>query len=88
MGTGFFAGYSWKTVLIIVMQTVVGLSTGMILKFADNIVRVFSIAGATVFTMVLSVFVFGFHPSLAFVAGLCTVVLSMWLYYVKPNVIR
>eukprot|EP00007_Cunea_sp_BSH-02190019_P003927 CAMPEP_0174244652 /NCGR_PEP_ID=MMETSP0417-20130205/36053_1 /TAXON_ID=242541 /ORGANISM="Mayorella sp, Strain BSH-02190019" /LENGTH=505 /DNA_ID=CAMNT_0015324359 /DNA_START=96 /DNA_END=1609 /DNA_ORIENTATION=- len=74
MGTGFFAGYTWKTVTIIAMQTVVGLSTGMILKFADNIVRVFSIAGATVFTMVLSVFVFGFHPSLAFVAGLCTVV--------------
>ncbi|WVY90801.1 hypothetical protein V8G54_036315 [Vigna mungo] len=55
-----------------------GIAVSMVMKYADNIVKVYSTSVAMLLTAVVSVFLFGFHLSLAFFLG--TVVVSVAIY--------
>uniref|UniRef100_A0A0D9X0N0 Uncharacterized protein n=1 Tax=Leersia perrieri TaxID=77586 RepID=A0A0D9X0N0_9ORYZ len=46
-----------------------GIAVSMVMKYADNIVKVYSTSVAMLLTAVVSVFLFGFHLSLAFFLG-------------------
>ncbi|KAF3784591.1 CMP-sialic acid transporter 2 [Nymphaea thermarum] len=46
-----------------------GIAVSMVMKYADNIVKVYSTSVAMLFTAVVSVFLFGYHLSLAFFLG-------------------
>ncbi|KAK9176342.1 hypothetical protein WN944_028358 [Citrus x changshan-huyou] len=69
MNKGFFHGYSFITVLMILNHALSGIAVSMVMKYADNIVKVYSTSVAMLLTAVVSVFLFGFHLSLAFFLG-------------------
>ncbi|CAK9148724.1 unnamed protein product [Ilex paraguariensis] len=86
MNKGFFHGYSLITVLMILNHALSGLAVSMVMKYADNIVKVYSTSVALLLTAVVSVFLFGFHLSLAFFLGSTVVSVSIYLHSIgKPQ---
>ncbi|KAL6211088.1 hypothetical protein ACLB2K_016316 [Fragaria x ananassa] len=100
---GFFHGYSFITVLMILNHALSyvslsltfsyvsiqvsyicfiysGIAVSMVMKYADNIVKVYSTSVAMLLTAVVSVFLFGFHLSLAFFLGSTVVSVSVYLH--------
>ncbi|KAJ4715818.1 CMP-sialic acid transporter-like protein [Melia azedarach] len=80
MNKGFFHGYSLITVLMILNHALSGIAVSMVMKYADNIVKVYSTSVAMLLTAVVSVFLFGFHLSLAFFLGATVVSVSVYLH--------
>ncbi|XP_071726262.1 CMP-sialic acid transporter 2-like isoform X2 [Rutidosis leptorrhynchoides] len=77
---GFFHGYSLITVLMIINHALSGIAVSMVMKYADNIVKVYSTSVAMLLTAVVSVFLFNFHLSLAFFLGSTVVSVSIYLH--------
>ncbi|KAJ0641184.1 putative nucleotide-sugar transporter [Helianthus annuus] len=86
---GFFHGYSPITVLMIINHALryifsiaqkYGIAVSMVMKYADNIVKVYSTSVAMLLTAVVSVFLFNFHLSLAFFLGSTVVSVSIYLH--------
>ncbi|MFS8025406.1 putative nucleotide-sugar transporter [Helianthus anomalus] len=77
---GFFHGYSPITVLMIINHALSGIAVSMVMKYADNIVKVYSTSVAMLLTAVVSVFLFNFHLSLAFFLGSTVVSVSIYLH--------
>nr|CAB3458393.1 unnamed protein product [Digitaria exilis] len=83
---GFFYGYSFITVLMILNHALSGIAVSMVMKYADNIVKVYSTSVAMLLTAIVSVFLFSFHISLAFFLGSTVVSVSVYLHSVgKPQ---
>ncbi|CAN6333231.1 unnamed protein product [Urochloa humidicola] len=82
MNKGFFHGYSFITVLMILNHALSGIAVSMVMKYADNIVKVYSTSVAMLLTAVVSVFLFNFHLSLAFFLGSTVVSVSVYLHSV------
>ncbi|GAY46168.1 hypothetical protein CUMW_094920 [Citrus unshiu] len=80
MNKGFFHGYSFITFLMILNHALSGIAVSMVMKYADNIVKVYSTSVAMLLTAVVSVFLFGFHLSLAFFLGSIVVSVSVYLH--------
>ncbi|XP_059446870.1 CMP-sialic acid transporter 2, partial [Corylus avellana] len=80
MNKGFFHGYSFITVLMIVNHALSGIAVSMVMKYADNIVKVYSTSVAMLLTAVVSVFLFGFNLSLAFFLGSTVVSVAVYLH--------
>nr|XP_010913891.1 CMP-sialic acid transporter 2 isoform X3 [Elaeis guineensis] len=86
MNKGFFHGYSFITVCMILNHALSGIAVSMVMKYADNIVKVYSTSVAMLLTAVVSVFLFGFHLSLAFFLGSTVVSVSIYLHSIgKPQ---
>lgn len=75
-----FRGFTGRTCMLIVSNAVGGLLVALVIKHADNILRGFSSAFATVNACILSVFCFGFVVGGHFVAGTAMVIISTLLY--------
>ncbi|KAI8021076.1 CMP-sialic acid transporter 4 [Camellia lanceoleosa] len=82
MNKGFFYGYSLITTLMILNHALSGIAVSMVMKYADNIVKVYSTSVAMLLTAVVSVFLFGFHLSLPFFLGSTVVSVSVYLHSV------
>lgn len=83
---GFFHGYSFITVCMILNHALSGIAVSMVMKYADNIVKVYSTSVAMLLTAIVSVFLFGFHLSLAFFLGSTVVSVSIYLHAIgKPS---
>ncbi|XP_030972749.1 CMP-sialic acid transporter 2-like [Quercus lobata] len=82
MNKGFFYGYSFITVLMILNQALSGLAVSMVMKYADNIVKVYSTSVAMLFTALVSSYIFRFNLSLAFIAGTINVILCVYQHAV------
>ncbi|KDP45581.1 hypothetical protein JCGZ_17188 [Jatropha curcas] len=80
LNKGFFHGYSLVTVLMILNHALSGIAVSMVMKYADNIVKVYATSVAMLLTAVVSVFLFGFHLSLAFFLGSTVVSGSVYLH--------
>ncbi|XVE66478.1 hypothetical protein DITRI_Ditri08aG0082800 [Diplodiscus trichospermus] len=80
MNKGFFHGYSVITTLMILNHALSGIAVSMVMKYADNIVKVYSTSVAMIFTAVVSLFLFGFHLTLAFFLGAIVVSVSVYLH--------
>ncbi|KAK3005296.1 hypothetical protein RJ639_016906 [Escallonia herrerae] len=85
MNKGFFHGYSLITFLMILNHTLSGIAVSMVMKYADNIVKVYSTSVAMLLTAVVSVFLFGFNLSLAFFLGSVVVSVSVYLHSVGKS---
>ncbi|XP_058073398.1 CMP-sialic acid transporter 2-like isoform X2 [Magnolia sinica] len=86
MNKGFFHGYSLITTCMILNHALSGIAVSMVMKYADNIVKVYSTSVAMLLTAVVSVFLFGFHLSLAFFLGSTVVSVSIYLHSIgKPQ---
>ncbi|KAG8660882.1 CMP-sialic acid transporter 2 [Manihot esculenta] len=85
MNKGFFHGYSLITVLMILNHALSGIAVSMVMKYADNIVKVYATSVAMLLTAVVSVFLFGFHLSLAFFLGSTVVSVSVYLHSIGKS---
>ncbi|KAH0457489.1 hypothetical protein IEQ34_012804 [Dendrobium chrysotoxum] len=80
VNNGFFHGYTFITVCMILNHALSGIAVSMVMKFADNIVKVYATSVAMLLTGIVSVFLFGFNLSLAFFLGTTVVSVSVYLH--------
>jgi len=69
--------------LIALDTALAGLAASFLLKYADNIVKVYSSGLAVIFTVVVSVYLLDYTPSVPFYLGSIVVLLSVDIYYAK-----
>ncbi|KAK7486301.1 hypothetical protein BaRGS_00022471, partial [Batillaria attramentaria] len=82
---GFFYGYDWVVWVVVALQSVGGLLVATVMKYADNILKGFSTAGAILLSCVASVMLFDFHASPEFLIGTLLVLVSLYMYNVFPR---
>ncbi|GLJ08453.1 hypothetical protein SUGI_0089100 [Cryptomeria japonica] len=80
MNKGFFHGYSLITVCMIINHALSGIAVSMVMKYADNIVKVYSTSVAMLLTTFISMILFRFHLTLPFVLGSMVVSVSVYLH--------
>ncbi|GLJ08454.1 hypothetical protein SUGI_0089110 [Cryptomeria japonica] len=80
MNKGFFHGYSLITVCTIINHALSGIAVSMVMKYADNIVKVYSTSVAMLLTAIISIFLFGFQLTLPFVLGSMVLSVSVYLH--------
>lgn len=80
LNKGFFYGYTLITTCMILNHALSGIAVSMVMKYADNIVKVYSTSVAMLLTAVVSVFLFHYHLSLAFFLGSTVVSVSVYLH--------
>mmetsp|Transcript_11433 Transcript_11433/g.34528 ORF Transcript_11433/g.34528 Transcript_11433/m.34528 type:complete len:348 (-) Transcript_11433:48-1091(-) len=83
--TGFFKGYNFWAWVVVLNNALNGLAISAILKYADNIARVYAHACAMLVTMVLSIFLFGQTPTPQLVIAVAGVAASAVQYSYKPD---
>lgn len=81
---GFFVGYSPLVFCVITVQAVGGLIVAVVVKYADNVLKVFATSFSILLSCIISTFLFDFRPNLLFVGGAFLVVLSTAMYS-KPD---
>jgi len=78
--TGFFGGYSYWTILSIICQSLCGVITAVVVKYADNILKGFANSLSIILSCVVSYFFFDFNITTIFVVGCYIVLYSTYLY--------
>merc|ERR1712194_93496 len=84
-GDSFLHGWNFWTCMLVANSAISGLLISAILKFADNIARVYAASCAVLLTMVASVFILHNPVSPQLVIGVATVFASALQYNVKPE---
>eukprot|EP01104_Vermistella_antarctica_P001433 TRINITY_DN11481_c0_g1_i1.p1 TRINITY_DN11481_c0_g1~~TRINITY_DN11481_c0_g1_i1.p1 ORF type:complete len:336 (+),score=58.98 TRINITY_DN11481_c0_g1_i1:449-1456(+) len=79
--SSFFEGWSGTTLLIVLCYASIGISVGALLKFGDNMMRLYANACTVLITSVVSCFYFDYRPDVTFVLGAIVVLLSMLSFY-------
>ncbi|CAN6718606.1 unnamed protein product [Malus baccata var. baccata] len=82
-----FNGYSLTTCLVVLNLGSTGLLVSWLMKYADNIVKVYSTSMAMLLTMVLSVYLFTFKPTLQLFLGIIICMMSLHIYFAPPNML-
>jgi UDP-galactose transporter len=82
---GFFSGYSILTAVIILLRSVDGLMISAVLKYTDNLVKVFASSITIVAVMVLSLCLFGVEYSFVQILGCLQCVLAVVLYQLEAS---
>ena len=77
---GFFGGYTPLVWTVVTVQAVGGLIVAVVVKYADNVLKVFATSFSIVISCVLSAIFFDFHASVGFVVGATLVVVATALY--------
>ena len=79
---GFFQGYTWVVVSVVLQVSAGGLLVGLIMRYADNVIKGFATSLSIILSSVLSSFIpaFDFAPSPTFIAGSTLVILATILY--------
>lgn len=77
---GFLQGYSNIVWTVVTVQAVGGLIVATVVKYADNVLKVFATSFSIVVSCVISAFMFDFHPTLSFLVGASLVVLATVMY--------
>ncbi|GKY95327.1 hypothetical protein MPSEU_000494500 [Mayamaea pseudoterrestris] len=77
---GFLGGYSTIVWTVVIVQAVGGLIVAVVVRYADNVLKVFATSFSIVASCILSAFLFDFHPSLSFLVGASLVVTATVMY--------
>jgi len=80
-GNGFFHGYSFIVCVMILNHALSGIAVSMVMKYADNIVKVYSTSVAMILTTLVSIPLFGFQLTLPFVLGTSVLSIAVFLHY-------
>lgn len=56
---GFFHGYDWYVAYLVLLLARRGLLTGLVMKYADNILRGFAVSISIIISCIASVYLFG-----------------------------
>lgn len=83
--SGFFHGYDFYVVYLIVLQAVGGLLVAIVVKYADNILKGFATSLAIIISCVASIFIFDFKLTLQFAVGALLVIGAIFLYGYTPK---
>ncbi|XVF80190.1 hypothetical protein PTKIN_Ptkin15bG0051300 [Pterospermum kingtungense] len=82
-----FNGHSITIWLVVLNLGSTGLLVSWLMKYADNIVKVYSTSMAMLLTMVLSVFLFNFKPTLQLFLGIIFCIMSLHMYFAPPSML-
>ncbi|KAH7862208.1 hypothetical protein Vadar_001455 [Vaccinium darrowii] len=82
-----FNGYSIITWMVVLNLGSTGLLVSWLMKYADNIVKVYSTSMAMLLTMVLSIFLFSFKPTLQLFLGIIVCIMSLHMYFAPANML-
>ena len=77
---GFFFGYDLVVWGAVCLQSLGGLVVAVVVKYADNILKGFATSAAIVFSMLASMYLFAFSPSIQFYFGTVLVMLAVYMY--------
>lgn len=80
-GNGFFHGYNGIVCVMITNHALSGIAVSLVMKYADNIVKVYSTSVAMILTTLVSIPLFGFQLTLPFVLGTSVVSVAVYLHY-------
>jgi UDP-sugar transporter A1/2/3 len=81
---GFFVGYNRIVWAVVTIQAVGGLIVAVVVKYADNVLKVFATSFSIVFSCIMSAFMADFIPTLWFNIGASFVIISS-IMYSKPD---
>jgi len=82
-GPGMFTGFSWLPCTVVLVNATTGIAISVVLKFADNIARVFAHACAVVVTFVASVYVFEEPITIQIVFAIILVITALVQYNIS-----
>jgi UDP-sugar transporter A1/2/3 len=77
---GILAGFSAAAWGVVLLQVFGGFIIAMVVKFCDNILKNFALAGSVILTVLVSIPLFGQWPSSFFLLGVGIVLLSVFMY--------
>ncbi|GAX28156.1 solute carrier family 35 (UDP-sugar transporter), member A1/2/3 [Fistulifera solaris] len=77
---GLLQGYNGTVWTVIWVQALGGLIVATVVKYADNVLKVFAASFSIVLSSVISAILFDFHPTSSFVMGASLVILATILY--------
>jgi UDP-sugar transporter A1/2/3 len=77
---GFFAGYNAMVWTVIMVQAAGGLIVAVVVKYADNVLKVFATSFSIIFSSLVSAVLFNFRPDFSFCSGATLVMISTVLY--------
>jgi len=81
LNNGFFGGYNGLVCIMILNHALSGLAVSLVMKYADNLVKVYSTSVAMLLTTIVSIPLFGFQMTLPFILGSLVVSVSVYLHY-------
>ena len=73
-------GFDTLAWTVVALQIFGGLIVGMVVKYADNILKNFANALSVIFTVIGAMPLFGQYPSIFFLFGVMGVLLSVFMY--------
>jgi UDP-sugar transporter A1/2/3 len=83
---GFFQGYNFVIWIAVLLQAYGGLVIALVVKYADNILKVFAVSLSIILSSFISWSLLNdFQPSFAFVGGAAVVIASTFLYGYEPK---
>ena len=77
---GFLQGYTAIVWTVVTVQAVGGLIVATVVKYADNVLKVFATSFSIVVSCIISAFLFDFHPTWMFLCGASLVVTATAMY--------
>ncbi|KAJ8659225.1 hypothetical protein O0I10_004939 [Lichtheimia ornata] len=80
MEKGFFVHYTPMTWCVILIQAIGGLIVGLVVKFADSILKGFATSFSIILSSLVSVWLFGFTITGTFIIGTGFVIYATYLY--------
>ncbi|KAK0394221.1 hypothetical protein QR680_000630 [Steinernema hermaphroditum] len=83
---GFFQGYNGVIWIVVLLQAYGGLVIALVVKYADNILKVFAVSLSIILSSFVSwLFLGDFNPTLTFLLGATIVIASTFLYGYEPR---
>ena len=76
----FFRGYSVYTIATIIVHASMGILVSFVMKYADNIMKLYAGACATAFSAFCSIFLFNTMPTKTVAYGTLFVMISLFIY--------
>eukprot|EP00934_Nitzschia_sp_Nitz4_P008254 Nitzschia sp. Nitz4//scaffold57_size113557//78210//79468//NITZ4_004001-RA/size113557-processed-gene-0.46-mRNA-1//-1//CDS//3329554876//8244//frame0 len=77
---GFLGGYTPLVWVVVTVQAVGGLIVAVVVKYADNVLKVFATSFSIVISCILSAIFLDFHATYSFIVGASFVVIATGLY--------
>lgn len=82
---GFFHGYDWFVIYLVLLQACGGLLAGLVMRYADNILKGFATSLSIIISCIASVYLFDFNLTAQFAIGVMIVIGSIYLYGYVPK---
>jgi len=83
--SSLFDGYDFMTWLVVINGALMGQCVSFVMKYADNVVKVFAAALAMFMSTILSILFFSFQPSALLLIGFVISSISLFLYLGPHN---